>query len=189
MLNLGAGLDSRVWRIDPGPGVRWYDVEFPEVVDVRRQIFPERDENYQLVGTSVTAPHWLERIPNELPALIIAQGLVMYLRPDEGRQLFGRITDHFARGTVAVETQNRFAVWTQNKSLKRTYGAPLLRWPIDDAHELERINPKLRCVDAVPYWAAPSAGALPLGSRIFVRLIQPIRALRDFDLYLRYEFG
>ena len=188
VVNLGAGLDSRVWRIDPGPGVTWYDVDFPEVIEVRRELFPQR-ENYQMIGSSVTAPAWLEHIRADVPALVVAQGLVMYLRPDEGRDLFRRIADHFPSGTLAVETQNRFAVWSQNKKLTRVYGAPLLRWPIDDAHDLERVDPRLRCVDVVPYWSAPSAAALPRASRIFVRLIQPIRALRDIDLYLRYEFG
>ncbi|MEO3873758.1 class I SAM-dependent methyltransferase [Nonomuraea sp. B12E4] len=31
VLNLGAGLDSRVWRVAPGPGVTWYDVDYPGV--------------------------------------------------------------------------------------------------------------------------------------------------------------
>jgi O-methyltransferase involved in polyketide biosynthesis len=42
VLHLGAGLDSRVWRIDPGPEVRWYDVDQPEVIETRRKLFPQR---------------------------------------------------------------------------------------------------------------------------------------------------
>jgi O-methyltransferase involved in polyketide biosynthesis len=47
-------LDSRVWRVDPGPGVTWYDVDYPEVIDVRAKIFPARD-HYRMIGSSVIA--------------------------------------------------------------------------------------------------------------------------------------
>ncbi len=32
VLHLGCGLDSRVFRLDPGPEVRWFDVYFPDGV-------------------------------------------------------------------------------------------------------------------------------------------------------------
>ncbi|MGK5558782.1 class I SAM-dependent methyltransferase [Actinomadura kijaniata] len=35
VLHLGCGLDSRVFRLDPGPSVSWFDVDLPNVVDLR----------------------------------------------------------------------------------------------------------------------------------------------------------
>ena len=40
VLHLGCGLDSRVYRINPPPGVRWLDVDFPEVIELRRRVYP-----------------------------------------------------------------------------------------------------------------------------------------------------
>src|SRR5690606_620357 len=31
VLHLACGLDTRVYRVDPGPGVHWYDVDYPDV--------------------------------------------------------------------------------------------------------------------------------------------------------------
>ena len=31
VLHVGCGLDSRFFRLQPGPGVEWYDVDFPDV--------------------------------------------------------------------------------------------------------------------------------------------------------------
>ena len=31
VLHLGCGLDSRYFRLDPGPGVEWFDVDYPDV--------------------------------------------------------------------------------------------------------------------------------------------------------------
>lgn len=187
VVHLGAGLDTRVWRVDPGPGVNWYDIDYPDVIDVRGKLFPER-ENYRMIGSSVTAPEWLQQVPAALPTLIVAEGLTMYLRPEEGHELFRRSTDRFPRGVIAFDAHNRLAIRLVNKKLTRAFGAPLLHWGIDDPHELERVDPRLHCTDAVSALSAPSAAALPRGTRIFARLTRPIRALRDLGLYLRYEF-
>jgi O-methyltransferase involved in polyketide biosynthesis len=187
VVHLGAGLDTRVWRVDPGPGVNWYDIDYPDVIDVRGKLFPER-ENYRMIGSSVTAPEWLEQVPANLPTLIVAEGLTMYLRPAEGHELFRRIADRFPHGVIVFDTHNRLAIRMVNKKLPRAFGAPLLHWAIEDPRELERVDPRLHCTDAVSALSAPSAAALSRGTRIFARLTRPIRALRDLDLYVRYEF-
>jgi O-methyltransferase involved in polyketide biosynthesis len=187
VVHLGAGLDSRVWRVDPGPGVTWYDVDYAEVIDVRSKIFPERD-NYRMIASSVTAPQWLHQIPVGAPTLIVAEGLTMYLRREEGHALFRRIIDHFPRGVIAFDAQNWVAIRLINLRLTRVFGAPLLNWGINDPHELERIDPRLHCTDAVSALSAPSAAVLSRSVKIFARLTRPIPALRDLGLYLRYEF-
>ena len=58
VVHLGCGLDARAFRLDPGPGVEWYDVDYPDVIDLRRQLFPTRD-NYHVIAASVTDPAWL----------------------------------------------------------------------------------------------------------------------------------
>jgi O-methyltransferase involved in polyketide biosynthesis len=37
VLHLGCGLDSRAERLDPAPGVAWFDVDYPEVIELRRR--------------------------------------------------------------------------------------------------------------------------------------------------------
>ncbi|GAA0631507.1 class I SAM-dependent methyltransferase [Kutzneria viridogrisea] len=185
VVHLGAGLDTRVWRVDPGPGVRWYEVDYPEVVAVRRQLYPER-ENYQLIGCSATAPEWLAQVPADRPTLVLGEGLLMYLEPAQGHELLRRITDRFPSGVFAGDTHNRLAVRMVNRNLARTFGAPLLRWAIEDPHELERANPALRLTDAVSALSSPS---LPRATRILATLTRPVRAVRDLGMYLRLEFG
>lgn len=192
VLHLGAGLDPRVWRVNPGRDVNWYDIDYPGVVEVREQLFPDR-ENYQMIPTSVTDPQWLEQIPTERPVLVIAQGLTMYLQPAQGQALFRRITDRFARGVVVLDTHNWLGVRVVNRMLKRTFGAPMLHWAINDARELERVNPRLRCTEAVSALSPAlldelPPGSVPRGSKLSARLTQLVPAVRDISLYARYEF-
>jgi O-methyltransferase involved in polyketide biosynthesis len=61
VLHLGCGLDSRVFRIDPLATVHWYDIDFPDVIELRRRLYPERHD-YTLIPASVTEAGWLDAI-------------------------------------------------------------------------------------------------------------------------------
>src|ERR1700686_3621988 len=76
--HLGCGLDSRAFRERPGPGVEWYDVDYPEVIALRERFYPP-NASYRLVGASVTELDWLSAIPAHRPVLMVAEGLTMYL--------------------------------------------------------------------------------------------------------------
>lgn len=187
VVHLGVGLDTRVWRIDPGPGVEWYDVDYPEVVELRQQLFPERAGYHQL-GSSVTAPEWLEQVPTGRPTLILAEGLSMYLEPDAGHALLRRLTDHFGHGTLMLDVQSRLGIkLVQRSAAVRATGSTLL-WGVNSAAELTARNPDLRCVDEVSSLLAAGAEDVSLRHRLAARLLSPIRPLRDIGLYLRFAF-
>jgi O-methyltransferase involved in polyketide biosynthesis len=75
VLHLGCGLDSRAFRLDVPETVRWYDLDFPDVIELRRRLYPER-AGYRLLASSVTDPGWLDEIPVERPSLTIAEGVL-----------------------------------------------------------------------------------------------------------------
>ena len=65
VLHVGCGMDSRVFRLDPPATVQWFDVDYPDVIDLRRQLFPERERlspdrctalGFALVGRGSTGP-------------------------------------------------------------------------------------------------------------------------------------
>ena len=112
VLHLGCGLDTRVHRLDPPDSVRWYDVDYPEVVELRRRLFPER-RAYATVGTSVTDLAWLERVPADAPALVVAEGLLYYLDPDGGRALLRAIVERFPSGLFVFDALSSFGLRLQ----------------------------------------------------------------------------
>ena len=81
VLHLGCGLDSRVLRLDPRPSVRWFDVDQEPVIELRRQLYDDR-EGATTIAASVTDPGWWSQLPDDLPRLVLAEGLLMYLAPD-----------------------------------------------------------------------------------------------------------
>lgn len=136
-LHLGCGLDSRCDRVG-NSSVEWYDVDFEEVIDIRR-LFYEETERYHLIGSSVTESGWLKEIPTgKNQYIVIAEGLFMYLREDEIKTLIGRLRDSIGAYTLVFDA---FSTYTAKKvrnhpSIKKT-GA-VIKWGIDDPGELAK---------------------------------------------------
>ena len=55
VLDLGAGLDGRMFRVDPPPTVGWYDVDFPEVIALRGHLLPQ-PSNAHNIAADLTDP-------------------------------------------------------------------------------------------------------------------------------------
>jgi O-methyltransferase len=72
VLHLGCGLDSRAFRLDVPETVRWYDLDFPDVIELRRRLYLER-AGYRLLASSVTDPGRLDEIPVDRPVIAIVQ--------------------------------------------------------------------------------------------------------------------
>ncbi|MGO1056364.1 class I SAM-dependent methyltransferase [Crossiella sp. CA198] len=176
VLHLGCGLDSRMLRLDPPSTVDWYDLDKPEVVELRRRLYPER-EHYHLIGASVTDPAWLAGIPADRPALIIAEGLLPYLDGAEVRGLVQRLVEHFGTGELQFDGG---APWLARLS-------PLGRWGIRDGREVEAWHPRLRCVAQPPFtthWARIPAR----GYRLLYRLGHAIPGWRTMFREFRFTF-
>lgn len=108
VLHLGCGLDSRVRRLDPCPGVRWFDVDQEPVIELRRQLYDDR-ENVTTVAASVTDPAWWSQVPDDLPRLVLAEGLLMYLDPDGVRTV---VTSALRPGgTLVADTVASWVTW------------------------------------------------------------------------------
>jgi O-methyltransferase involved in polyketide biosynthesis len=74
VLNLGCGLDTRVSRIDPPGSVRWFDVDFPEAIDLRKRFYTN-GSNYTMLAASLSEEPWLDLVPRDRPAAIVAEGV------------------------------------------------------------------------------------------------------------------
>ncbi|WP_217181459.1 class I SAM-dependent methyltransferase [Streptomyces sp. AC495_CC817] len=195
VLHLGCGLDSRVQRIAPGPTVHWYDVDQPEVIELRKELY-EPLTDHETVAASVTDADWLADIPTDRPVLVVAEGLTMYLAADEGPRALRNLVDRFSHGEMVFDTYARFAVRsTRSMALFRQTGARLA-WGVDDPRELEREVPGLRLVEAVSAYAT-AAGVdlrhLPRGLRIRLGLstavLSRLPVLGRVGHISRYAFG
>lgn len=191
VLHLGCGLDTRVYRVDPGPDVRWYDVDFPDVMAMRQQLFPAR-EGYHAVGASVTDLSWLDGIVGDRPVLVVGEGLFMYLPENDAIAILRRITEQFPRGQVAFDAYTQFMVRLTSR-LATVRGAKVeLVWGIDDPHDIEKQIPTLRLIDIVPFLTMPAL-VERMSPNWLAAKFQAFMVRREFVRklvrHLRYEFS
>lgn len=106
VLNLAAGLDARPWRLPLPAGLRWFDVDHPDMIDHKlAELAHERPVcRYEGVRLDLadTGPRQelFRRVGGEARnALVITEGLLVYLEPaavaDLGRDLHRAASLHY----------------------------------------------------------------------------------------------
>jgi O-methyltransferase involved in polyketide biosynthesis len=188
VLHLGCGLDSRVFRIDPGPGVDWFDVDFPDVIALRERFYPTR-EHYRVIAASATDPSWLSEIPADRPVLLIAEGVSMYLEEEDGIALLRRVVERFPSGEVQMDFWSRFGTkaMRKNNTVVRWSGSTL-GWSVDTPEDILGAVPGTRVLSAISIFDAETAQRLPTGLRRFARAASHIPVLRRIVQLHRYAF-
>ena len=183
VLNLGCGLDARVYRINPPSTVSWFDVDFPEVIEERRNFYSNTG-GYQMIASSITKPEWLQKIPKDRSAFMIADGVLEYLTEEQVKELLNRITSYFPRGQIAFDIMNSYAVRMGKGRLKERTGAEH-KWAVDDVNEVDRLDPKLRRVANLPLLGSKY---LPLKNRLLFGVALILPRYKNMMRLLRYEF-
>ena len=107
VIYIGCGMDSRVERVGTRNHV-WYDVDFPEVIRERKRYYKETTE-YHMIEADVRNDGWFAAIPKEKTAVIILEGLSMYLRLEELQQLFAEFQNHFKYAHILMDCYTIFA--------------------------------------------------------------------------------
>ena len=185
VLHLGCGLDARHLRLDNGD-LRWYDLDMPDVIALRRKFFVETDR-YQMISSSVTDLNWIDAVEaGGRPALIIAEGLLMYLEEQQVRELVLRLRDAFPGCRLVCDAFSTMTAKraTGHPSLKRT-GASI-GWGIDDPHDMETWAESIRLIEEWFFTQSPDIAHLDAGYRFIYRLVSHIQTVQRAHRLLYY---
>ena len=106
VLHIGCGMDSRVVRVGE-QGHRWFDVDFPEVIQQRRKYYAET-EHYKMISGDLREKDWLEQIPGG-KAIVVLEGISMYLKPEELKTAFENLYAHFENVQILMDCYTVFA--------------------------------------------------------------------------------
>jgi O-methyltransferase involved in polyketide biosynthesis len=143
IIQLGVGMDSRIQRV-PCTN-KWWDLDFPEVIALRKQYFPE-NERYRLLAAPALPADWLAQIPEGGHALVLAEGLSMYLSEADVRSLMDALQRHFDETLFVLDAYSRLAA--KLSPLKNPVNAVRARidFAMDDPQLLAEGREGVRCV-------------------------------------------
>jgi O-methyltransferase involved in polyketide biosynthesis len=193
VVDLGAGLDSAVFRVDPPPTVDWYSVDLPRVIALRQQVLPARNST-NCVAASLAQAGWADTIPADRPAFLFADGLLAFLAEPVIIALFRSITEHFHTGELAFNDYGRIG-WFSSLAVKL---APQKMFNVvaarsgyagfKDARHPESWNPNLHLVEETSLAGEPEVDLFPGWIRIATRVSARIPAMARKARILRYRF-
>ena len=106
VLHIGCGMDSRVERVGTG-GHLWFDVDFPDVISERKRYYQET-AGYKMLSADIRSADALTEVPSG-NAIIVMEGVSMYLRSEELKQALGQIAAHFEQVRLLMDCYTRVA--------------------------------------------------------------------------------
>jgi O-methyltransferase involved in polyketide biosynthesis len=182
VVHMGCGLDARFERVDDGR-VEWYDLDLPDVIELRRDLMGDEGERYLLLGCSVLEGAWLEVVGayRQRPFLFLAEGVFMYFKRAQVKSLVLTLLDHFPGAELVFDSYSPLHVWRSN--LQTAKFGLRVHWGIRHGQEIEGWSDGIRLLDEWGYFDQPE----PRLSHI--RWMRPIESLaRTLRIY-HFQLG
>jgi len=188
VVHIGCGLDSRFERVAERNGqVEWYDLDLPEIIELRRKFIGDERERYHLLACSVLDDAWLEAMKahSQCPFLFLAEGVFMYFESAQVKSLVLTLRDHFPGAELVFDGWTPFGVWVGKCHLSPSKFAGLLRWGFWRGQEIEGWGDGIRLLDE---WGFLDPSEPRLAHLRWLRPLEPlIRTSRIYHFQLGKE--
>jgi O-methyltransferase involved in polyketide biosynthesis len=145
---IGEGLDTTTDRNDDGQA-HFFELDFPDVIELRRHFFEPTDRRTFIAG-SVFETEWIDQVKSSGRKNFLFQlaGVTMYLEPEQNRQLFTMLADHFPGCTLLFDNCSAMARFMSPRweatvnTTKAVY-----KWGIGDARNIRQWDDRFVVTD------------------------------------------
>jgi O-methyltransferase involved in polyketide biosynthesis len=182
VVHIGCGLDSRFERVDNGR-VEWYDLDFPNVIELRRKFIGDEKERYHLLGCSVLDNAWLDMVSahRQRPFLFLAEGVSMHLKEAQNKSLVLTLRNHFPGAELVFDVYSPVHLWVSNLQTARS--GFRCHWGLWHGQEIEGWGDGIRLLDEWGYFDDPTPRLA------HIRWFRPIESLlRTLRIY-HFQLG
>lgn len=149
VLNLGAGLDTRPYRMNLPKNLRWIEADHSQIINLKEEKLVGENPRCQLervkidLSSGEARKHFLSKISSEnKKVLVLTEGVVPYLAPDQvstlAKDLLSQNSFHY--WIVDYFSREVFKYMTRKKMAKQMKNAPFLFMPECDYFEFFRQN-------------------------------------------------
>lgn len=188
---LAEGLQTSFWRLQRtgvASELTWYSVDLPLVMALRGRLLPP-DDRIVALPQSALDRSWMDRVDSSNGVFVTAEGLLMYLEPDDALDLIGDCAARFPGGRMMFDS---IPHWFSKRTvrgfkLSDRYIAPPMPFGLtadEGVGLVERIAGvrSARDIMLAPGRGLWKANAWPPLERIgFLRRIRPSITLLEFD--------
>jgi len=181
---IGCGLDSRFERVDNGQ-VEWYDLDLPEVIELRRKLFGKEGERHHLLGCSVLEDAWLEAVEAHRPrlCLFLAEVVLVYFTGAQVKSLVLRLRDRFPGAELVFDACSPLHMWVANRQTASVKLNARLQWGIWHGEEIEHWSDGIRLLDEWGFFDPPEPRLAHL------RWLRPLEAAIRTSRIYHFQLG
>lgn len=153
---LAEGFQTSYWRLDSAlrdAQFRWVSIDLPPVIELRRRLLPESPRITYLAQSALDYS-WMDRIDTADGVFITAEGLLMYLQPDEAMGLITQCAKRFPGGQMFFDLPPTIIKKVAPKGIRasRHYRVPPMPFSlsINELSALVGTVPGLKAVHDLP---------------------------------------
>jgi O-methyltransferase involved in polyketide biosynthesis len=169
VVNLGAGLDTRFYRLDNGT-VEWVELDLPNVIALRQNLQEPENERHRLIAASVLEEDWIPEIARSAKnrVLFVAEGLFPYFTEEEHRNVFTRLAESFPKQEMLFQTFApsllQILGLVQHSDLSKMNTNVEVHWGLEESTQVTALSPKVEFLRE-----------FPLLEELYDRMPEPIR--------------
>jgi O-methyltransferase involved in polyketide biosynthesis len=190
---LAEGLQTSFWRLEaalPDSQFHWLTVDLPPIIDIRARLLPcpKKSPRIAVRAQSALDYSWMDSVDPSGGVFITAEGLLMYLQPEQALGLISQCAKRFPGGRLLFDLPPPFvSMWSRlgiRTSLRYRIPAMPFNMSVAQAADLANKVPGVRAVRdlRVPRGRGPVFGtALPAIYRMPVLgVLRPRLTLLEF---------
>jgi O-methyltransferase involved in polyketide biosynthesis len=147
VVNLGAGLCTRFYKLDTGR-CRWFEIDLPAVSDIWHTLLHETDR-HRFVARSIVDFAWVDAVKQTSgdAYLFIAEGVLIYFSESDVRRVLTTIAENFPGAELLIEAISPALAASSRIHPLLSKTEARFAWGVKSLGELERLVPGLRLVD------------------------------------------
>jgi O-methyltransferase involved in polyketide biosynthesis len=162
VVHFGCGLDTRFERVDDGR-VQWFDLDLPEVIELRKRLVGGEGGRYHLVSGSAFEDTWLEMVRPfaDRAFLFMAEGVFPYFRETQIKALVLKLRDQFPGAELVCDAHTPFVIRTDNLQLALSGVKARLRWGLKHGRDVEKWGEGILMLEEWFYFDDPEPRMAP----------------------------
>lgn len=82
-------------------------MDFQDVIKERKKYYTE-NAGYHMLSADVRDPDWIVKLLDDKNAIIVMEGVSMYIQPDQLKQLLRRGVEHFSKVRILMDCYTTF---------------------------------------------------------------------------------
>jgi O-methyltransferase involved in polyketide biosynthesis len=152
VIALAEGLQTSYWRLDAtlkDAQFGWLTIDLPDIIDIRARVLPG-SPRMSMCAQSALDYSWMDSVDQSGGVFITAEGLMMYLQPDEGMALIRQCASRFPGGAMIFDLPPTWVAKVSKSGVRTSsrYKGPPMPFSLSAAQAADLVNtvPGVRAV-------------------------------------------